>query len=207
MAGLYVITDPTLTARHPLPLPEMVEQALRGGARLVQYRNKTLPADQQQQEAEAVLVVCRQYQVPLLVNDDVALAERIGADGVHLGQSDIGMQEARKKLGPHAIIGITCHNRLDLARRAQREGADYVAFGRFFPSQTKPEAPAATLDVLQRAKAELNIPIVAIGGISPDNGASLIAAGADMLAVIHGVFGQQDIKRAAAAYARLFTAE
>jgi len=140
-----------------------------------------------------------------LINDDVSLALAVNADGVHLGQRDADISQARTLLGEHRIIGITCHDQLPLALAAQAAGANYVAFGRFFPSLTKPEAPPASLSILQQARAQLRIPIAAIGGITPDNAPSLLAHGADMLAVIHGVFGAGDIAAAAGEYARLFT--
>ena len=139
-----------------------------------------------------------------LVNDDVELAKQTQADGVHLGREDVSLVQARTQLGPQAIIGVSCYNELARAVQAQNEGADYVAFGRFFPSRTKPQAVQADLELLREAKTKLHIPIVAIGGITPENGASLIAAGADALAVIEGVFGQADVRAAAARYARLF---
>jgi thiamine-phosphate pyrophosphorylase len=201
LRGLYVIADSSLSDKNTR-LHDKVAHAIQGGANLVQIRDKReLPNIE---EIEAVADLCRQRQVPLLINDSIELALEVGASGVHLGQSDASLAEARQRLGKKAIIGITCHDRLDLAREAQAAGADYVAFGRFFPSQTKPEAPPANIEILTRARAELRLPIVAIGGITPDNGASLIRAGADMLAVIHGVFGQVDIEAAASAVSKLF---
>jgi thiamine-phosphate pyrophosphorylase len=148
--------------------------------------------------------VCRQHGVLFIINDDVTLAKETRADGVHLGREDVPLAEARKLLGTRAIIGVSCYNELARAQAAQKQGADYVAFGRFFPSRTKPQAVQANLDLLREAKRKLHIPVVAIGGITPENGASLIAAGADALAVIEGVFGQADVRAAAERYARLF---
>ncbi len=200
--GLYVITDD-----HWLPgdrLPQGVAQALDGGARLVQYRSKRTDPQRCGHEARAVLEVCQRHGAPLLVNDDIELAASVGADGVHLGQADPPVGRARQILGPEAVIGCSCHDSLQLALEAQRAGADYAAFGRFFSSRTKPEAAPARVDTLRAAKRQLGIAVVAIGGITPDNGASLIAAGADMLAVVRGVFGQPDIRAAAQRYAKLF---
>ncbi len=202
LRGLYAITDPRLT---PEPtLCDQVAAAITGGARLIQYRHKEADADTRRREAEALLVLCRVRGVPLIVNDDIALAQAIGADGVHLGREDADLQAARRTLGEDALIGVSCYNELNRARRACANGADYVAFGRFFPSRTKPEAIQAEPALLTRAKAELDRPVVAIGGITPDNGAPLIAAGADMLAVIDGLFGQSDVEAAAREFARLF---
>jgi thiamine-phosphate pyrophosphorylase len=201
LRGLYVITDDALTGER---LAEQVEAALRGGARLVQYRSKQGTAAQREQQARAVLAICHAHGVPLLINDDPRLAKRIGADGVHIGQSDTKLAAARELLGPEAIIGVTCHASVELAMHAAQGGASYVAFGRFFPSQTKPGAPPADIAVLREARARLTIPICAIGGITPANAPALLAAGADMLAVIHGVFGQPDVEAAARQYTELF---
>jgi thiamine-phosphate pyrophosphorylase len=182
-----------------------VGQAIAGGARLIQYRNKAGDPDRRRRDALALLEVCRSAGVPLIINDDLDLAERIGADGVHLGRDDPDPREARRRLGPDAIIGLSCYNQLDRAAQAQEIGADYAAFGRFFPSSTKPLAVRATLDLLRRARGDLSISLVAIGGITPENGRPLISAGADMLAAVESVFTQPDIRAAAAAFTKLFS--
>lgn len=202
IAGLYAIADSSyLSTEQFVPA---VRAALAGGARVIQYRDKQATPKQRDGIARALNTLCREHNVPLLINDDVALAARVGAAGVHLGRDDQDIDAARAALGPTALIGVSCYNELARARVAQDAGADYVAFGRFFPSRTKPQAVPATPELLRTARAELKIPIVAIGGITPENGASLIAAGADALAVIEGVYGQPDIKAAAERYARLF---
>ncbi|MEZ5543281.1 MAG: thiamine phosphate synthase [Pseudomonadota bacterium] len=200
--GLYVITDPG--TRAPAQLVQQVAQALAGGARLVQYRDKRADAGERHARAAALLSLCRQHGATLIINDDIELAAALGAPGVHLGATDTAIAIARQRLGAHAIIGASCYDQLDRARAAVAAGADYVAFGRFFASHSKPEAVQAQPALLMRARRELNVPIAAIGGITPENGAGLIAAGANLLAVIHGVFGQPDIEAAARAYARLF---
>jgi len=191
LRGIYAITnDPLMTSEYFLAA---VEGALAGGVRLLQYRNKavaTQPADRRVAIGCELLDLCKQYQVPLLINDDLEFCAEIGAHGVHLGQRDGDCCHARARLGPDAIIGITCHDSLTLAHTAAADGADYVAFGRFFPSVTKPEAAPAALDTLSKARKQLDIPLVAIGGINTDNGGLLIEAGANMLAVIHGLFGE-----------------
>ena len=200
--GLYVITDD----RHDSvsQLVERVGQAIAGGARIVQYRAKHAPPEHRLDEATALTELCRRHAIPLIINDDVELALQVGA-GVHLGRDDTPLAAARQQLGERALIGISCYNRLDNAISAQRDGADYVAFGSFFPSPTKPGAVASPLSLLQQARQHLSIPIVAIGGITAGNGANLISAGASALAVVSGVFGGPDIRAAAEAYARLFS--
>lgn len=186
LQGLYVLTDDVLLAGCLL---QSVESVVAAGCKVVQYRSKQKDVAAREEEAASLVAICRRYGALLLVNDDPQLAVRVGADGVHLGQEDVSLREAREWLGPQAIIGVTCHGSLDLARVAQNQGADYVAFGRFFNSDTKPDAEAASLDILVRARQELVCPVVAIGGITLDNAAPLVSAGADMLAVIGGVFG------------------
>lgn len=203
LAGLYVITPASET--DPDKLIHQVELALRGGARLVQYRDKDADHVQKRNIAEGLLKLTRNYHALLIINDDVELAAVIGADGVHLGQDDVTLRVAREKLGVEAIIGASCYNRFELAQQASAQGADYVAFGRFFPSRTKPDAVQAELGLLQRAKRELEIPVAAIGGISIDNAQALIEAGSDMLAVVEGVFGQADIETAARHYQALLS--
>lgn len=199
--GLYAITD-----SHLLPddwIVEAVEQALAGGAVMIQYRDKRPDDEQRQRIAEQLLAVCQRWGRPLIVNDDVALAREIGADGVHLGLEDATPEQAREQLGPKAIIGVTCHDDLERAREQAAGVADYLAFGRFFPSATKGSAPSASADVLGQAAA-LGLPRVAIGGITTDNAPSLIRAGADLVAVIHGFFSAPDIEARAREFSQLF---
>ncbi len=201
LRGLYAITDSTLSPHGQLLVA--AEQAIHGGARIIQYRDKSDQPSRRRQEAEALLTLCRQHGVTFIINDDVALAAAIGADGIHLGRGDGTVKETRQQLRD-GIIGLSCYNEWALAEAAARDGADYIAFGAFFPSATKPAAVHATPELLLRSRHELNLPVVAIGGITPENGADLIAAGADMLAVVQGVFGQPDIQSAARRYAALF---
>lgn len=201
LRGVYAITDPDLCGAHLLT---KAEAAIAGGIRLLQYRNKTAPPAQQGAEAAALAGLCRRHGVLFLINDDPELARHVGADGVHLGQQDAAVPEARAALGADGIIGITCHDSLAAARAAQAAGADYVAFGRFYPSKTKPQAPPAEPALLTAASAQLELPICAIGGISPANAAPLLERGAAMLAVIHGIFGAADVQTAARRYADLF---
>jgi len=197
--GLYAITQPDNKTTDTLL--EEVAAAIRGGAVIVQYRDKN-PIDAVATAAK-LLDLCRQHTVPLIINDNIELAASIGADGVHLGQTDGNIAQARKQLGQNAIIGVSCYNSLELAITAETEGANYVAFGRFFPSTSKPLAAPAQLQTLHQAKAKLNVPIVAIGGILPENGQSLLKAGADLLAVIGGLFDHEP-EQSARAYQELF---
>lgn len=200
--GLYAITDSQLIPQEHLV--SRVAEVIQGGAKVIQYRNKSDDAGLKAWEAMDLVTLCRTLNIPLIINDDVELALQVGADGVHLGNDDCDIEQARQQLGDNKLIGVSCYNNFDNATDAVKRGADYIAFGRFFSSSTKPDAVQADLSLLQRAKQELSVPVVAIGGITPENGTSLIEAGADALAVIHGVFGQTDITAAAARYAALF---
>ena len=200
--GLYAITDSRLIG--DIPLLEAVEQAIRGGAQVIQYRDKDSEPGVRETTARQLARVCERHAIPLIINDDVGLAERSGASGVHLGRADSPLLEARQRLGPEAIIGVSCYNSLARAETAVASGADYVAFGRFFTSTSKPHAVPADPALLKNAREKLDVPLVAIGGITPENGATLLEAGADLLAAIEGVFGQSDIEAAARRYAGLF---
>lgn len=199
LPGLYAITNG--------PRPDLIPAAaaaLRGGAVLLQYRDKTADAPRRREEAAALQALCAAHGALFVVNDDVALAQACGARAVHLGEDDGDIAAARALLGGEAVIGVSCYDELDRARRLAAAGADYLAFGAFFPSSTKPQARRANPDLL-RDSASLGLPRVAIGGIRPDNAPPLIAAGADYLAVISDVFEAPDITAAAAAYVRLFS--
>ncbi len=197
--GLYLLTpDEPDTARLLARVT-----AVLGSASLLQYRNKTAPDALRTAQVEALLPLCRTAGVPLLVNDHLDLARATGADGVHLGEHDATLAQARQALGEKAIIGVSCYNDLARARRAASQGADYIAFGAFFASTTKPGARRAHPALLRDA-AHLQLPRVAIGGITPDNAATLIEAGADLVAVISGVFDAPDPAAAARAYLACF---
>lgn len=204
LKGLYIITDRPLSLECNQPIEEMVASAIAGGARIVQYRNKQSALSIRRYEAQQLAQLCREQGVTFLINDDVELALEVGADGVHLGQTDTPCPIARKLLGEDRIIGVTCHAEPELAQKAQDEGADYVAFGRFYHSHSKPAAPPASLSVLETARQHLTLPICAIGGIRVDNAAPLLQRGTDMLAVIEAVLGARQIKQAAQAFSELF---
>ncbi len=200
ISGLYAITpDEPNTAE----LLRKVRLALQGGARVLQYRNKAADAALRLEQAWALRELTNEFSVPLIVNDSAMLAQQVNADGVHLGGEDSRVDEARAVLRSGKLIGVSCYNRLALAHEAVREGADYVAFGSFFASTVKPGAVAASLDLLRRARREITVPIVAIGGITAHNGAQLLEAGADALAVISAVFGAANIEDAARQFSNL----
>jgi thiamine-phosphate pyrophosphorylase len=188
--GLYLIVDPEAHDRHGQE--DLLDRILGAGVACVQLRDKERIPARSTAFARRLLELCRDHGLPLLINDDPHWARDLGADGVHLGQHDGAIREARKLLGPDAWIGASAYADLDLARKALREGADYVAFGSLFPSVTKPHAPRATLDLLREASQTLAHPICAIGGIRPDNARSVMNAGADWVAVISAVWNAQD---------------
>ena len=198
--GLYVLTpDRSDTAT----LCAEVAAALRGGAVLLQFRNKQADATLRRAQAQALLPICESFGVPMLVNDDVGIARELGAGGVHLGEHDARIAPARLALGPDAIVGASCYDDLARAERAAAAGASYLAFGAFHPSSTKPHARRAMPSLLSAA-AGFGLPRVAIGGLTADNARPLIEAGADLLAVISAVFDQPDVEAAARRFACLF---
>lgn len=200
ISGLYAITpDEPDTAE----LLRRVRLALQGGAQFVQYRNKLADAELRLDQATELRGLTREFAATFIVNDDAQLAARVDADGVHLGGGDGSVVVARALLGANKLIGVSCYNRLGLARQAAREAADYVAFGAFFVSAVKPDAPVASLELLREARSQLSLPIVAIGGITLDNSASVLAAGASALAVISAVFSASDIEQTARQFSAL----
>lgn len=199
--GLYAISD-----GHHDGMTERVAAAIRGGAGMVQYRDKGTDATRRLAQARELAALCARHRVPLVINDDVALAAASGADGVHLGRNDGAIADARAQLGDDAIIGASCYDDLELARQHAAQGASYLAFGSFFPSSSKPDAVRAAPDLLTQAR-DLGLPLVAIGGITADNGAALLAAGADWLAVISALFDAPDVCAAAKLFSPLFDTE
>jgi thiamine-phosphate pyrophosphorylase len=199
--GLYAVTpdlaDTALLLRK-------VEAALSGGARLLQYRNKTAPAPLRLAQARALRALCNRYDARLIVNDHVDIARAAAADGVHVGQEDASVVTARAALGEEEIVGVSCYNQLEQAVAGVDHGADYVAFGTFFPSTVKPDAVHAPLELLRLAKQRLSVPLVAIGGITLSNAQVLISAGVDSVAVISALFEADDIDATARAFCNLF---
>lgn len=201
LRGLYVVTDETLTPADTMMI--RVESALRGGAAIVQLRDKTLPRATTLARACELAALCRRYDALLIVNDDPLIAREADAHGVHIGRDDADIAAVRAVVGDR-IVGVSCYGDLDRALAMQEAGADYVAFGAFFPSGTKPAAPTVPLDVLTRAKERLSLPICAIGGITLRQAAGLIDAGADMTAVIGDIWNAPDIQDRCQSYGHLF---
>lgn len=201
MKGLYAIT-PDLS--DTAALLRMVEAALEGGAQALQYRNKVADSALRLQQARGLARLCRTYQVPLIVNDHLDLALEVDAEGLHIGAEDGSIADARARLGPDKILGVTCYRKIENALEAARSGASHVAFGGFFPSPVKGGAGGAPMSILSEAKRVTGLPIVAIGGITLDNAPQLIAAGADSLAVITALFGAPDITAAARRFSAIF---
>lgn len=199
--GLYAITPEVADTAQ---LVAMTRQILEGGARLVQYRSKTSGTALRLEQARSLVRLCSKFHVPLIINDYPDLAIAAGADGVHLGQEDAPIAEARRRLGYGKLIGISCYSRLEHAVEAEGLGADYVAFGAFFASATKPDADYAPPELLRQAKEKLQVPVVAIGGINSKNASDLVRRGADAVAVSNALFSAPDIRAAAENISRLF---
>lgn len=203
LSGTYALTpDDNVLPR----LLALVESALQGGVKWVQYRNKIASPPLRHAEAKELLRLCRRYDAKLIINDDVWLALEIGADGAHLGREDMpggSLQTARDALGAKRILGISCYDDLARAEVAVDAGADYIAFGSMYPSVVKPQAPRAPLDILAEAKARFDVPVVAIGGITVKNAPQVLKAGADMLAVLSDLFNAMDIRKQAEKFQKL----
>lgn len=204
MAGLYALTpDDNLLPR----LSALVESALKGGVRWVQYRNKIAPAPLRRAQAAELLRICRAHGAKLIINDDIWLAVEIGADGAHIGRDDIpggSLSTARDALGSKRILGVSCYDDLDRAEVAVDAGADYIAIGSVFASVSKPEASRASLDLVTEAKKRFKVPVCAIGGITVKNAPEVIKSGADMIAVLSDLFDAMDIQKQAEKFRHLF---
>ena len=201
IAGLYALTpDSTDTGA----MTECVAAALDGGAATIQYRNKLAEPELRLQQALALRMLCARRGAAFIINDDIDLARAVDADGVHLGRDDATITLARARLRTTALVGASCYDSLELAEAAVAAGADYIVFGSFFPSNTKPDAVRAGLPLLYTAKARWKVPVVAIGGITPDNAGTLIEAGADAVAVISALFDAADVTAAARSFVALF---
>lgn len=201
VSGLYAVTPEIADSATLLC---KVEAALRGGASVVQYRNKSATEILRREQAGAIAQMCRRASACFICNDDPRLAREVEADGVHLGKDDGSVAAARALLGSDRLVGVSCYNRLSRAREAISQGADYIAFGRFFVSTTKPGAAGADPELLRAARREFALPIVAIGGITADNAGSLIEAGADAVAVVVALFDAADVENEARRFTQLF---
>lgn len=201
LSGLYAITPDWADSERLLAVTEAILQA---GCRWLQYRNKTAPPELRLAQARALRALTRRHGARLIVNDDPGLARSVEADGVHLGREDVHVSAARDLLGNGRLIGVSCYQSQTLARTAVAAGADYVAFGSVYPSATKPQAVRADLAMLGAARRTLSVPVVAIGGITPDNAAAVIAAGADALAVITALYEAEDPRAQAERFLALF---
>lgn len=201
ISGLYAIT-PDLENTNDLL--NKVQQALEGRVQLIQYRNKLANEILRRKQAKLLLQLCREYGIPLVINDHLDLAIEIDADGLHVGQDDISVTQARNQFGQDKIIGASCYNNLDLAVQAEKEGADYVAFGAFFSSLTKPNTISVTMDLVDQAKKKISLPIVAIGGIKLANARTVIQGGCAAVAVCNDLFHTENIKATATQYSQLF---
>ena len=193
--GLYAITDQHLISASNFQ--QAVEQALQGGARILQYRDKSDDQQKRLRQAGTLRSLCDQYDALCIINDDIELASVVSADGVHIGKDDTALKAAREMLGDDAIIGVSCYNDIRLALVAEKNSADYVAFGTMFSSRTKPDAVMATPNLISEAKRQLNIPVCGIGGINEANIDQLIQHGTDMAAVISSLFAAEDIQQRA----------
>ena len=195
LKGLYAITDERLIAEEHFS--EAIEAALQGGASIIQYRDKSADQQKRLRQAQTLRALCTRYDATCIINDDIELAKVVNADGVHLGQDDIKIAHARQSLGDKAIIGISCYNDIELALTAEKNSADYVAFGTMFSSPTKPDAVTAGPDIISQAKKQLSVPVCAIGGITEENIYLLVQHQGDMAAVISSLFAADDIKHRA----------
>ncbi|MDB5821949.1 MAG: thiamine phosphate synthase [Herminiimonas sp.] len=202
MKGLYVVTPDWNDTEALLA---STEAALRGGAVMVQYRHKTASPEKRVKQAEALLALCRRYQRPFIINDHVQLALELDADGVHVGGTDASVAEARAALGPDKIVGASCYGDLELARKAHREGATHVAFGGFYPSRVKKYEVTTSTNIIAQSKAEIPLPVVVIGGMTVENSAPLVAAGADMVAAISSVYLAAQPEEAARGFQALWS--
>jgi thiamine-phosphate pyrophosphorylase len=201
MNGLYIVTPDWDDTKK---LVEVTEQALRGGAEIVQYRHKTADPSLRSEQARELMSLCCRYRKPFIINDHVELAMEVGADGIHVGGTDAAIAEVRKQVGPTKIVGASCYGSLELAQAAHAAGASYVAFGGFYPSRVKKYPVTTPVEIIGQSKKAVPLPVVVIGGMTPENAAPLVIAGTDMVAAISSVYMQPDPEAAARKFAGMF---
>ncbi len=201
LQGLYAITDEKLTPKSTIL--NQVEKALLAGARVIQLREKSSSDDELEKVATSLQNLCTKHKATFFINDRVQLAKKIGADGIHVGISDQTVKETKAAVGDKMLIGVSCYGDLERAKQAVKDGADYVAFGAFFPSKTKPKADVVSKDVITRARVELDVPICVIGGINRKNINEIINFQPDMYSIVNDIFGSSDIKKAVSELNRL----
>lgn len=201
MKGLYIVTPDWDDTQK---LVEVTELALRGGAQIVQYRHKTAAPSLRREQATQLLALCRRYDKPFIINDHVELAMELGADGIHVGGTDAAVAEVRKSVGPDMILGASCYGSLELAQASHAAGASYVAYGGFYPSRVKKYPVTTPVDIIAQSKALIPLPVVVIGGMTPENSAPLVQAGSDMVAAISSIYMQEQPESAAREFAGLF---
>lgn len=201
MQGLYLVTPNWDDTGR---MVDITRRALDAGAAMVQYRHKEAGPELQREQGAALLALCRRYGRPLIINDHIPLCLTLDADGIHVGGTDLSVRAAREALGPDKIVGASCYGDLQLALAAERDGASYVAFGGFYPSPVKKYSFTTDPDLLLRARAELSLPLVVIGGMTPENAAPLVARGAHMVAAITSIYASDDPEGAVRAFDALF---
>ena len=201
MRGLYLVTPNWDDIDRLL---DVTEQALQEGVALLQYRHKHADAALRREQAGALLLLARKYGVPFIVNDFIDLCQELDADGVHVGGTDISVAEARARLGKQKLVGASCYGDLQLAHKAQEEGASYMAFGGFYPSLVKQYPVTTDPDIVLQAKREIALPCVVIGGMTPENAAPLAARGADLVAAISSVYLADDVTISVREFNKLF---
>ena len=202
--GLYAVTP---EENDLFLLSSQVESCIKGGARLIQYRSKELSKIERNKQAREIKIVCDYYKVPLIINDDIELCRILDANGVHLGENDDSLDKARLVLGPSKIIGVSCYNSIDRVKKAVDKGATYIALGACFPSETKPNAPIASLDLIDLVLKNFKIPVVAIGGINLENIELLTNKGISCIALINSLFKENDIEGTARQFTSLLKSE
>ena len=202
MKGLYIVTPDWDDTDK---MVSATEAAIKGGVSLVQYRHKTASPELRKEQASRLLALCRQYDRPFIINDFIELCLELDADGIHVGGTDAPVAEVRKMIGPNKILGASCYGSLELAHKANESGASYVAFGGFYPSRVKKYEVTTPVDIITRAKQQLPVPVVVIGGMTQENSVPLVKAGTDMVAAISSVYMTDDPQASAQAFVKLFS--